>query len=149
MNKSLVRKTRILSLATLAALVSGQEGIEVSALLSGSRKRPVAKARGIFCQIAVKKLRYTGASVARYLGVTTSLVNRTAGEDEIAGLEGIMKVHFEPMSPVADCRFARLWPQHRISADTYIVSRFNRPCLYLCWCKGNESFLDVQLPNAV
>jgi hypothetical protein len=59
MNKSLVRKTRILSLATLAALVSGQEGIEVSALLSGSRKRPVAKARGIFCQIAVKKLRYT------------------------------------------------------------------------------------------
>lgn len=87
MKEALVRKTRILSLATLAALVSRQEGIEVSALLSGSRKRPVAKARRIVCQIAVKKLRYTGASVARYLGVTTSLVNRMAGEDEIAGLE--------------------------------------------------------------
>jgi putative transposase len=85
--KALVRKTRILSLATLAALVSGQEGIEISALLSGSRKRAVAKARRIFCQIAVKKFGYTGASVARHLGVTTSLVNRMAGEDEIAGPE--------------------------------------------------------------
>ena len=86
MNKSLVRKTQIFSLNTLAALVSGQEGIEVSALLSGSRKRPVAKAA---------------------MAATP------------------------------------------IFADTYIVSRFDRPCLYLCWCKGNESFLDVQPPNAV
>jgi hypothetical protein len=84
---TLVRNTRILSLARLAALVSKQEGIEIFALLSGSRKRPAAKARRIFCQIAVKKFGYTGASVARYLGVTTSLVNRMAGEDEIAGLE--------------------------------------------------------------
>ena len=87
MKETLIRKTRILSLAALAKLVSAKEGIEISALLSGSRKRSVAKARHIFCQIAVKKLRYTGASVARYLGVTTSLVNRMAGEDDITGLE--------------------------------------------------------------
>ena len=91
MKEALVRKTRMLSLATLAALVSGQEGIEIPALLSDSWKKPVAKARRILCQIAVKKLRYTGASVARYLGVATSLVNRTAGEDEIAGLEKYFK----------------------------------------------------------
>ena len=58
-----------------------------TALLSSSRKRPVAKARRIFCQIAVKKLRYTGASVARCLGVTTFFENRMAGAEEIAGLE--------------------------------------------------------------
>ena len=87
MKEALGFKTGILTFATLATLVSEKEGIEISALLSGSRKRPVAKARRIFCQIAVKKFRYTGASVARYLGVTTSLVNRMAGEDEIQGLE--------------------------------------------------------------
>ena len=91
MKEDLVRRTKIPSLARLAALVSKQEGIEISVLLSGSRKRLVARARHIVCQIAVNKLRYTGASVARYLGVTTSLVNRMAGEDEIAGLERYYK----------------------------------------------------------
>ena len=87
MKEALGFKTGILTFATLATLVSEKEGIEISALLSGSRKRPVAKARRIFCQIAVKKFRYTGASVARYLGVTTSLVNHMAGEDETQGIE--------------------------------------------------------------
>jgi hypothetical protein len=36
-----------------------------------------------------------------------------------------------------------------ISTDAYIVERFERPLLYLCWCKGNENFLDVELPNTV
>jgi putative transposase len=76
----------MLSLDTLATLVSGREGVQISALLSGSRKREVVKARRIVCQIAVKKLRYTGVAVVRYLGVTTSLVNRMAGKEEIAGL---------------------------------------------------------------
>lgn len=41
----------------------------------GRRKgRPVAKARKRFCQLA-KEMGYSGAAVARYLGVTTSLVN--------------------------------------------------------------------------
>ena len=30
------------------------------------------------CQVAVRRLLYTGASVARFLGVSTSLVNRMA-----------------------------------------------------------------------
>lgn len=34
-------------------------------------------ARHILCRIAVKKFRYTGASVSRFLGVSTSLVNPT------------------------------------------------------------------------
>jgi len=37
--------------------------------------------------VAVKRLGYSGASVARYLGVTTSLVNRYASSDEMGNLE--------------------------------------------------------------
>ena len=36
---------------------------------------PVVKGRKILCQMGVRKLGYTGASVARFLGMTTSLVN--------------------------------------------------------------------------
>ena len=36
-----------------------------------------------------------------------------------------------------------------VSADIYIVSRFDRPRLYLSWCKGDESFLNVKLPNLI
>ena len=32
----------------------------------------------MFCQVAVKEYGHSGASVARFLGVTTSLVNRYA-----------------------------------------------------------------------
>ena len=34
------------------------------------------------CQLAARKFGYTGASVARFLGVTTSLVNRYAASGE-------------------------------------------------------------------
>ncbi len=37
----------------------------------------------VFCQVAVRKLGYTGASVARFLGMTTSLVNRMARLEEM------------------------------------------------------------------
>jgi predicted transcriptional regulator len=40
-------------------------------------------ARKVFCQVAVKRLGYTGASVARFLGVTTSLVNRYASSEGV------------------------------------------------------------------
>jgi hypothetical protein len=36
-----------------------------------------------------------------------------------------------------------------ISNDTYIVERFNQPRLYLCWCKGDERFLNVELPKTI
>ena len=40
------------------------------------------RARKIFCQLAVKKMGYSGANVARCPGITTSAVNRLAVSDE-------------------------------------------------------------------
>ena len=36
----------------------------------------------MFCQLAVREMRYPGAEVARFLGVTTSSVNRLAVSEE-------------------------------------------------------------------
>jgi hypothetical protein len=38
----------------------------------------VSHARRLLCQLAVRRLAYPGATVARFLGVTTSAVNRAA-----------------------------------------------------------------------
>ncbi len=37
----------------------------------------------MFCQLAVKEIGYSGAEVARFLGVSTSAVNRSANAEEI------------------------------------------------------------------
>jgi len=37
----------------------------------------------IFCQVAVRKMGYSGADVARFLGINTSAVNRLAVSDEL------------------------------------------------------------------
>jgi hypothetical protein len=42
------------------------------------------KSRKIFCQIAVKKMGYSGSDVARFLGINTSAVNRLAVLDELS-----------------------------------------------------------------
>ncbi len=57
------------------AKISRQEKVEREEIRSGNRRRGAVKARKLFCQIAVKELGYSGAAVARFLGVTTSLVN--------------------------------------------------------------------------
>ena len=40
----------------------------------------------VFCQLAVKRLGYSGAEVARYLDITTSAVNRLATSEELPDL---------------------------------------------------------------
>ncbi|MBW2077200.1 MAG: hypothetical protein JRI71_06590, partial [Deltaproteobacteria bacterium] len=47
----------------------------------------VVKSRRIFCQIAVKKMGYSGAEVSRFLGITTSAVNRLAVSDELSEVQ--------------------------------------------------------------
>jgi hypothetical protein len=42
----------------------------------------VSRRRRLFCQLAVEKMGYPGAEVARYLGITTSAVNRLAASEE-------------------------------------------------------------------
>ena len=81
---------RLPELVVVAARVSKATGVSEAALRSGSRIRGVATARRMFCQLAVKKLGYPGAAVARFLGVTTSAVNRAAACGEVAGVEKLI-----------------------------------------------------------
>lgn len=77
----------VMDLPSLTLLIAKKEGLDVSDLLSASRKSSLVRARRILCQMAVKKYKYSGAIVARYLGVTTSLVNRMAQQKEVVDLE--------------------------------------------------------------
>ncbi|MBC8432169.1 MAG: hypothetical protein H8D96_09625 [Desulfobacterales bacterium] len=49
---------------------------KVGELRSGGRRRAVVKARRTMSWIGVRELGYSGADVARYLGVTNSCVTR-------------------------------------------------------------------------
>lgn len=51
--------------------------VSAGELSSGSRRRSVVVARGALAWIAVRELGYSGADVARYLGVSTSCVTRS------------------------------------------------------------------------
>jgi len=70
-------------LASLARDIAKGEGITEADLRSGGRKNHISRARKIFCQVAVKKMGHSGAEVARFLGVTTSAVNRAANSEEM------------------------------------------------------------------
>lgn len=70
-------------LDSLAKVIAEREGVEEKNLKSGSRSAEAVRVRRVFCQLAVKKLRYYGAEVARYLGMTTSAVNRSANAKEL------------------------------------------------------------------
>jgi hypothetical protein len=69
---------RVRGLHELMREIVKGEGIEEGGLRSGGRGKEVIRVRRIFCQLAVKRMGYPGAEVARYLGVTTSAVNRLA-----------------------------------------------------------------------
>jgi len=74
---------KLSGLASLSEKICEGEGVDKSELCSGIRKRDVVKSRKIFCQLAVKKMGYSGAEVGRFLGITTSAVNRLAVSDEL------------------------------------------------------------------
>jgi hypothetical protein len=63
------------------------EGVDEAELRSGLRKREAVKARRIFCQIAAKKMGYSGVDVACFLGINTSAVNQLAVSDELLEVE--------------------------------------------------------------
>jgi hypothetical protein len=60
----------------VAQQVCSKYNISLGELRSGSRRRVVVEARGSISWIAVRELGYSGANVARYLGVTNSCVTR-------------------------------------------------------------------------
>jgi REP element-mobilizing transposase RayT len=65
-------------LIALLKEVAGREGLDEEELKKVRRRREVSVVLKMFCQLAVQKYGHPGASVARFLGVTTSLVNRYA-----------------------------------------------------------------------
>lgn len=75
-------RARVPNLNVLATRTAMRSGVDLSAMLSGSRNRLVVSARRALCHQAVKELGYSGAEVARFLGTTTSSVNRLAREAE-------------------------------------------------------------------
>jgi len=76
-----------MDLRTLLKEVTRREGLKEEEVKGRSRREPVVRGRKVFCQVAVRKLGYTGASVARSLGMTTSSVNRMARLEEITELD--------------------------------------------------------------
>jgi len=84
--KTLRFSRRVPDLTTLTRRIIKGEGIEEWELRSGMRNRRVVRGRKMFCQLAVGKMGYPGAEVARFLGVTTSSVNRLAASEETPDL---------------------------------------------------------------
>jgi hypothetical protein len=78
---------KVVNLNRLAESIHELEGVDNTALRSGGKSRLLVRARKIFSQLAIKKMGYSGAEVARYLGVTTSAVNRIANEEELPVIE--------------------------------------------------------------
>ena len=79
------------TLLVLLNKIAHGEGVEPARLRGGDRKQDAVRARKILCQVAVKRIGYSGAAVARFLGVTTSLVNRMASAEEVAGLNRYLR----------------------------------------------------------
>ena len=74
--------SRRMDLPQLAQIVSTVHDISHTELRSGSRRRHVAEARKAVSWLAVRELGYSGAEVARYLGVTNSCVTRAVSGEE-------------------------------------------------------------------
>ncbi len=62
--------------SALVGKVSERYNVSIGELRSGGRRRAVVKARRAMSWIGVRELGYSGADVARYLGVTNSCVTR-------------------------------------------------------------------------
>lgn len=71
-------RRRIPDLSTSIREVAGKNGMREEEVRTLRRRRQAVRVTKLFCQLAVRKFGFTGASVARFLGVTTSLVNRYA-----------------------------------------------------------------------
>ena len=74
---------RVRDLGLVAREIEEGEEVLESELRSGSRQRKVSKVRRLLCQLAVRKMGYPGAEVARFLGVSTSAVVRAAHSQDL------------------------------------------------------------------
>ena len=65
--------------------------ISLNELRSGSRRRDVVQGRGAISWIAVRELGYSGADVARYLGVTNSCVTRFVASGQKPDVDDLIR----------------------------------------------------------
>lgn len=79
-----------IDLEELCNRVCKKRDISKAELLSGSRRCEPVKARRIISWISVHELGYSGAEVARHLGVTTSCITRFLALEEKPDIEGII-----------------------------------------------------------
>ena len=89
--KNLRLSGRRMDIEDLAARVSRQYKISMGELCSGSRRQSVVQARAVLSWIGVRELGYSGAEVARYLGVTNSCVTRIVASDTKPPVEELVK----------------------------------------------------------
>jgi len=82
---------KVVDLTTLGRQIMAKEGVTEGELRSGIRTQGLVRARRLFCQLAVQGMGYSGAEVARFLGVTTSAVNRLAVSEELAEVGRYLK----------------------------------------------------------
>jgi len=74
--KNLMLSGQRIDIKALTQQVCRKYDVSLAELRSGSRRRVIVEARGAVSWIAVRELGYSGADVARYLGVTNSCVTR-------------------------------------------------------------------------
>jgi REP element-mobilizing transposase RayT len=85
-------KAKAKDLPTLSKIITKKMGISESELRSDSRKSRVSQARRAFCCLAVGRMGYSAAEVARFLGVTTSAVVRASNLEDFTNLEPLLTV---------------------------------------------------------
>jgi len=79
-----------IDLEELCNRVCKKRDISKTELLSGSRRSEPVNARRIISWLAVHELGYSGAEVARYMGVTTSCITRFLSLEEKPDIDGII-----------------------------------------------------------
>ena len=79
-----------MDLQELCNRVCKREGVSSGELTSGSRRRKLIEARRIVSWIAVHELGYSGADVARHLGVTNSCVTRFIASGTKPDIKGLI-----------------------------------------------------------
>jgi chromosomal replication initiation ATPase DnaA len=77
-----------IDLEELSHKVCRKNNVSLAELISGSRRRELVNARRIVSWIAVHELGYSGAEVARHLGVTDSCITRFLSSREKPNIEG-------------------------------------------------------------
>jgi len=91
LKKNLRLSGQRMDIAALAEQVCNKYDICMGELCCGSRRQVVVEARGSLSWIAVRELGYSGADVARFLGVTNSCVTRFVASGKRPNVDDLIR----------------------------------------------------------